>query len=60
MKIYDKYTAHQILVTQRSLFGGPSLTETREALHPLGYLNGRGKDIFARVLLGGGVSILRG
>ncbi|MDF2535579.1 MAG: Protein of unknown function transrane [Bacillales bacterium] len=24
------------------------------------YLNGRGKDIFARVLLGGGVSILRG
>lgn len=24
------------------------------------YLNGRGKDIFARGLLGGGVSILRG
>lgn len=32
LKIYDKYTSHQILVTQRSLFGGPNLTETREAL----------------------------
>lgn len=32
MKIYDKYTAHQILVRERSLFRGPSITDKKEAL----------------------------
>ena len=32
LKTYDKYTVYQILIKERSLFRGPSLTDKKEAL----------------------------